>query len=232
MGWICLACSTEYAAHLQWCGRCATVGLVVQQPRRATDRALGGFTVRSAKTVARREMDLQNFPDVAPELAWAPGATILLHAPPGQGKSWLSMRLAADAGGSRIGLAQYEEPDSATFAHRLRVTGLALRSNVDVLSGGGVEDLLLWAQQSENAVLVIDSVSVTSLLPEDLRRLAKLGGLRLLIAVCQSTKDGGFAGSQRWAHEVDMVVSVDSLVWTVQKSRFGPTGVSGGVEVA
>jgi predicted ATP-dependent serine protease len=228
----CLLCATEYQAHVFWCGRCGSQGTVAQQPRRAADHTLGTFAVRSAKAVARAEMDLQTFPDAAPELAWCPGSTLLLHAPPGQGKSWLSMRLAADAGGSRIGLAQYEEPDSATFAHRLRATGLAQRSNVDVLSGGGVEDLLSWCRDNPNAVLVIDSVSVTSLLPEDLRRLSKLGGLRLLIAVAQSTKDGSHRGSQSWAHEVDVVLTVNSLVWTVTKSRFGPTGMTGNVEVA
>lgn len=143
----------------------------------------------------------------------------------------MALHLARETGCQSIGVYAAEEGLSATLGHRLRCTGLA-RPGVDVLMAGGVEDLIAWCVDNPGSCLIIDSVSVTQLLPSDLRALADQGGLTCLIAVSQATKGGDHAGPLALSHEVDVVVSVERLQWSVTKSRYGASGVGGSVAPA
>ena len=70
------------------------------------------------------------------------------------------------------------------------------------------------------SLLIIDSLSVMQL---DLSRLSLWVDKRDLsiIALSHATKDGKPQGSARLLHDVDVVVQVDKLQWTVTKNRYG-----------
>jgi len=199
---------------------------VVPEARRDFGTSLQAFVVRQARDLVRASWSLESFPSY-PGLAWSPGAFVLVWGPPGAGKSTMAFRAAGEADGP-VGLYLAEEDQGPAVGQRLRACGLD-RPDVEVLRGGGVDDLVAWARGRREPVLVIDSVSATFFQPQDLRRLVDVGGLRLLLVTAQATKGGEHAGPRALAHEADVVVKVADGGWTVEKNRYGPSGVSGRV---
>lgn len=67
---------------------------------------------------------------------------------------------------------------------------------------------------------ILDSITVSNLLPRDLLRLSRERSL-MVIAVNQVTKAGLGAGSMELQHDADILIETDNGKWMVSKNRFG-----------
>lgn len=106
------------------------------------------------------------------------------------------------------------------------MAGMNSRRDVQVLVKPGIHDILNAARQGH--AVVIDSLSVSTFQPGDLRGLMD-AGCPLLIGVLHATKAGDYRGSTSFVHECDIVLRVENGAWTSEKNRFGASGVTGGI---
>jgi hypothetical protein len=66
----------------------------------------------------------------------------------------------------------------------------------------------------------IDSLSISSLDIDDLKRLSISYGV-LIIFIIQVNKQGQPLGLMKNIHNADIVIAVDGRKWNVEKSRYG-----------
>jgi predicted ATP-dependent serine protease len=149
-------------------------------------------------------------------LTWSAPTVILVHGPPGAGKSTIGVQLVSQCKG--VLCLSLEEGPGPALARRLALAGCATREDVSIVFSGGAEALLDAAARG-HAVL-LDSVQCATLVPEDLVRIAQAGA-PLVVAVAQETKSGEARGSLEWAHLADIVLRVGAGRWTTEKNRYG-----------
>ena len=85
-----------------------------------------------------------------------------------------------------------------------------------------VAELVALIDHHSPRCVVVDSVQVCSLLPEDALAIAR-GGKQIVIAVCQDTKDGKAAGSAQWLFLADFeqTSSPQLPTWQIRGSTAG-----------
>ena len=223
--WICRVCASRYPTWVAWCSTCQSSYSMVVEPDRPIAHALGGVSIRSAKDVVAGAWSLVRAEPY--DLPLGDPCFLLVYGEPGSGKSTFAYRLAGGlASRGRVGILAAEEAPGPAMAHRLRHARLD-RVGADILRGGGVDDLVDWASSRHGRTLVIDSVTATYLGAPDCRHLLEVAGLSTVIAVAQVLKDGRQAGPMALAHEADAIIHIAGGSWTVEKSRYGPAGVTG-----
>ena len=146
----------------------------------------------------------------------AKGFLAMLHGRPGQGKSTFALQWACDA--ARLGKVLYvssEEYGSYTLKDKLTRCG-GPREGLDFAAS--LDNVALGGYQ----FLFVDSVNHAGLQLEEVRRLKEKHTGLSIVLVMQSTKEGQFKGNQEWAHETDIVVSVDKGRASTEKNRYAP----------
>jgi DNA repair protein RadA/Sms len=175
------------------------------------------------------------------------GSVVLLGGEPGVGKSTLLLQMAGGIGGNgdSVVIASAEE-SAQQVAMRAQRTGVSSDA-VDLVSDDDVDAIVTLAQESQPAVLVVDSIQTVGVaeIPSApggvaqvresaarLIRLAKTTGV-IVVLVGHVTKEGGLAGPKILEHMVDVVLYLEGdpdrglRVLRSNKNRFGATHVSG-----
>lgn len=197
-------------------------------PRRRTAEVDHGIEVVSARDLVKVAWDSVDVDAVCPGVRIQPRALLLIAGPPGAGKSTLALSLANTSSGPVV-LFSAEERLGAAVGERLSRLGIH-RGDFHIVGRATVDELVGLCRKTRASVLVIDSVQATTLLPDDLRTIINNLGLQMLIGTSQMTKDGSLRGSLELLHEADLVINIEDEQWSVTKSRFSPTGVSGRVQ--
>lgn len=224
--WTCYLCLGQTEGERPaWCSACGGVGSFTRPVQRPVADALvaaaAGRPV-SARAVAAAGWAVETC--AVTGLAFGPGAVLLVHGPPGSGKSTLCAAILGQVTPALI--VSLEERPGPALASRLVRAGLADRDDVLVDTSGAIGPMVEMARKGGG--VLIDSVTVSSLLPPDLRRIADAGA-GLVVAVSQETKAGVARGTLGWAHEADIVIAAAAGRWTLEKSRFQGGGASGGI---
>jgi len=162
-----------------------------------------------------------------PDIKVLAGAMAVTYGGPGAGKSTMATKWLDGVKGPVLYVALEEGLGPAVSE---RLSRLAVRrSDFHVLSGGNVDDLVEEVVRVKAQAMCLDSVTVSQLLPSEVRQLQETARLPLLIGTCQVNKAGAAAGVKGWTHEADVVVRVEGGEFTLEKSRYQGTGLQGGV---
>lgn len=157
-------------------------------------------------------------------LPWCAPAVFCIFGPPGAGKTLAALTIAGGMG-EPVTVAAYETLAGPTMAYLLRAAGLQSRRDVTISPSPSVDELVNAA--SRHDVIVLDSLSVTTIQPADVRGLC-LAGSPAVICVLHVRKDGRHAGAMTILHEADLVLELEpGGAWSCVKSRFGPAGDTG-----
>ena len=224
--WRCAGCGTRYPVETRWCWTCLSSDLIVvagQRPRAAaTDR----LNVASARDLAKATWDAvvsRTYPD----MRMAPGALVGLYGPPAAGKSTMLLRLLDGLDGASV-LLSAEERLGPAVGQRLARLGIR-RRDIYVASGGSVDDLMDLVRSHQATALAVDSTSVTTFTPTDLRAMVATPPPRVLVVAIQVTKAQVPSGPNSLLHELDVAVECRDLGWSLTKSRYQPLGIGGPV---
>jgi DNA repair protein RadA/Sms len=232
--WECFQCHSRFSKcwdNCPGCGRRGTIrALAIEQPNNNYLLQVQA-NLPPARTIAelRRErltIDKSIPEKVSKAFGWLPPRwSMVVWGCPGSGKSSLASVLAEELGRQdyKVLYVSAEENQHNVIQRFMRlelkspwVTFSFARDSVQLL-----QDLDNDEGGCDFSLLIIDSLSVMNL---DLGRLSLWVDKRDLsiITLSHATKDGKPQGSSRLLHDVDVVVEVASLEWSVTKNRFGP----------
>lgn len=174
----------------------------------------------SASEMANLSYTIQHLPDPYKKLLGpiATTAKMLLSCPPGQGKTFLALDLAAILSdlGRKVLFVSAEEYAGPTLADKLRKLGIPKR-------GAGItfSESLKDFNESYDFV-VVDSVQKARLTVEEFNRFAKSGAGRNtgMLLIAQVTKEGKSRGSNEWPHDVDVVITIENGHGITTKNRY------------
>lgn len=118
-----------------------------------------------------------------------------------------------------VGLLATEEGLGPATSERLARLVIR-RGDFFILSGGSLDDLAAEVRQKKIKALGVDSVTSSTMLVPDLRRLVASCRLDVLAVTVQVTKELIPAGSNRLLHEADVVLAIEAGGWEIVKSRY------------
>lgn len=193
---------------------------MIVEPVRPSSAMRESLQVATARDLIKRKWSTLES-RAYPEFSVGKGALVALWGQPGSGKSTFATRYV-DQLDAPVLYFSAEEKLGPTLASRLERCGVH-RADFHVVGQGSIDDVCATARGATAVALVLDSVSMTSIRPEDLRRLLEAAGVDVLIYVMHATKAGAAAGSNAYLHEADVVVQFDAMSWTVTKSRYQAT---------
>ncbi|MFZ9887193.1 MAG: hypothetical protein ACO3JL_06800 [Myxococcota bacterium] len=153
-----------------------------------------------------------------PDLRVGVGALVVMWGPPGAGKSYLAAKWLASFSTPTVYLSA-EEGLGMTVGERLQRVGAAGRP-MTVVGYASIDALAEVCAKTRAKVLLVDSITVTTLSPHDVRTLSQNLRLPLTLVVSQVTKEGGLRGSNELLHEADLGIEVKEGRWKVAKSRY------------
>jgi hypothetical protein len=212
----CGACVVE--RDVTMCPRCFASGTLIAKYERVADQLVPEAAGTTAFDLARRSQSVITAP-CYPGLRFGRDSLLVLIGPPGGGKTSMGLRMAEGLQPSVF--AAIETGLGPALAETLR--RLEIRSpNLRIEEPRSVRRLMELATQKVRC-LVVDSINMTTLLPEDLVGIAR-GSEVVLIAICQVRKDGLPAGTNRLLHAADVLVRVENMHWQITKSRFQAGG--------
>lgn len=252
---VCNDCGADYTKWAGQCGACggwntlSEVRLGGSSSRIAGARKSGfagaaGSNVQTLDQIAVQEQP--RIPTGSAEFnrvlggGLVPGSAVLIGGSPGAGKSTLLLQLLCTLAREQACLYVTGEESLQQVAMRARRLGLPT-DKLQVLSETNIESLLVIAESSQPAVMVVDSIQVMhwSELPSApgsvaqvrecaalLTRFAKQTGT-VLILVGHVTKDGSLAGPKVLEHMIDASIMLDSTddsrfrTLRSHKNRFG-----------
>ena len=221
----CFQCGSRYSRRLAFCWSCLGDNTILELPQRPRSQLRGTMARASARDLASSHWTLVE--SAAYPLRVLKGALALVYGPPGAGKSTMAARWLDGVEGPVVFVAA-EEGLGPALSERL--SRLAIRRrDFHVLSGGTVDALVEELQQVKARAVCIDSLSVAQLVPGELRKVQESAKVPLVLGTLQVTKSGQAAGSHAWLHEADVVVHVEKMKWTLEKSRYQDVGAKGEV---
>lgn len=201
-----------------FCGGCWNSGVMVPVGVRAADQYKSSPRAKSAWELASSDQRTTSLKPYGIRIA--PQSLILLHGLPGSGKSTMSLKIAnAHTPSAFVSLEQRHGVALGEQLRRLEIRSKELTVFTPPL---GIDDV--FGACDSNNLLVIDSVTVSTFTPADLRAMAERV---IVVGILQSTKDGSFRGSQTWLHEADVCIECESMRWRVSKSRYEEIGQGG-----
>jgi adenylate kinase family enzyme len=147
------------------------------------------------------------------------GFAMALYGAPGHGKSTFATRLAYDLAvdnGNGIYISA-EEGFSQSLQQKSRSfkTNHLLFSNHKTLNSIKAE-----LQHTQYDVVVLDSIQQMAISPDDLKSLRNENPRTSFIYILQVRKDGEFKGDNRYAHDADIQLRLESYIPHVEKTRF------------
>lgn len=218
---VCLACGGTFPTYTSWCTLCGAYGLIVlrgERQRSGIEDLTETTTARALVARAWKHLTVSAF-----DIALGPGAIVAVTGDPGMGKSSFGVRLVDSMSGPAV-IASYEEQAGPALAARLARCA-AKREDLHIIGRCDLGRLAQFVDDKRAVALVVDSVQVAGVRPRDLRKLLALLSPRLevLVAVAQANKLGEISGTNELAHEADVVVHCDQMMWTLRKSRFETT---------
>jgi predicted ATP-dependent serine protease len=216
-GYICACCGTRLAERAGICPSCFNTSVLVPDFVRQTTLLRPGGRRVSANELAgedQKTFALEPYSQIKVQR----GAFGLVFGPPNCGKTTGGILLASGRRPSVFVSAEMGAgPALAGYLRRLEVRAPDL-TIVEAQSTAEIFD----AAASGIRTLVIDSLSVLTLLPDDLTAMAK-GNNIVVIGLMQVTKDGAARGSNEWIHAADFIIECQSMRWRLTKSRFQET---------
>ena len=144
---------------------------------------------------------------------------MVIHGLPGNGKTSFAVKfsqyfhkhhgkvlyLASEQSGIDLSLQDILKKNKATFS---------IHTNPRQLT----EEHLLAAFKNYD-LIILDSATDLGFYPSEVKKLQEQSG-KALISILQSTKDGGFKGSQEWLHDVDISLKISNYEAVLEKTRF------------
>lgn len=212
----CARCGAAYPERVSFCGHCGgfeTLSLVAQRP---ADSLWSDVGVLSAAELLKRGCTTWASTSY-PGLKTGKNSLIAAYGAPGSGKSTFASRWLDGIQGAVLFLS-IEEGLSDSLIQRLRRLEI-IRDDFYVAAALSVDDVAVAVEKYTPSAIVVDSLSVSTLSVSDLKRLTHFAEVPVLFTL-HVTKEGDPAGPMRIVHEADVVVRVDSLCWTVEKSRY------------
>lgn len=226
MSYSCIHCGSVYEERLSWCWTCMSSDTLVRLPSRPRSHLAGEPRRASARELAAAAWTMVESA-AYPLLRILAGALVIIYGGPGAGKSTMGMKWLNKLEGAVLYVPLEEGLGPATSE---RCSRLAVRrSDFHMLSGGTVDDLAAEVARVKAKALCIDSVTVSQLLPSEVRQLLEATSLQLLIGTCQVNKAGQAAGVKGWTHEADVVLRIEDGQYELEKSRYQPLGLQGGI---
>ena len=215
--WFCWKCQSRYPIYRQWCAVCQDGGTIAIEPVRPQVQMRAQLQVASARELVARKwttVESRSYPD----LAVSRGALVALWGQAGGGKSTFATRYLDGLQGAVV-YGSFEEKLGPTLAGRLERCGVT-RASFHAVGQASMDELVAYCREVRAVALVVDSIPMTAIRPEDLRRLLEASGVDVLVYVLHATKENGAAGANTFLHEADVVVEVTALAWTLRKSRY------------
>lgn len=225
----CIVCgaSAELRAHFcPWCLSSNSFGIKTFRASPAPTQAAFAST---ADLVQRCRTARRALPEGWEGIlgAWDGSPTsVLVHGPPGAGKSTLALCALHRVFSSGVFLAGEEGHGPALVAKLARLE--LISTQVVVVASRTLEAALAAASDVNAECVVVDSVGVVPILEQDLAGVVSQG--RSIWVVCHELKDSqGYRGASWLGHAVDIIVRVrsvdgDIIRCEVEKSRWGPLG--------
>ena len=224
--WRCIECPALYAEHHTMCWGCWNRGCIVPVVHRlhaALDYVHHETTARALAGLSFKKIEQARYPSLM--LGW--GAFVNLNGAPGAQKSTMGLCLADAIRGPAL-LVSAEEGLSPTLSARLLRCGVK-RDDFHIVTRASVDVAVAVATRVNAASCVLDSLQESTWLPRDCRAvLEQVKTLGVLVTVSQVTKDGSAAGSNKYMHEADVVIHVESGAWNLTKSRYQDIAGIGG----
>lgn len=211
----CGLCGAEYDKPLRYCGSCGNFDSLLPQWSRPADRLWNKQKMVPASKLIQTRKISQLGPYSIP---YSSPCLSVITGPPGSMKSTMATRIA-DAFPLPVLYDSLEEGTSDTLRLRLKRLEI-LRDDLWFTSCSTFNQIEEGIDETGAGLYVLDSITVSNLLPRDLLRLAREKQV-VVIAVNQITKDGKGAGSMELQHESDILIELDSGKWRLSKSRFG-----------
>ena len=139
----------------------------------------------------------------------------------------MALRLLGGLKGTKLYLS-VEEGIGASMSEKLSRLKLH-QDDLFIIGSASVDQLVEVARTSKAKALGIDSVSRSLFEARELRHLANVLDIDVLIATSQVNAKGEQLGRRELSHEADVVIKVNELQWEIEKSRFQPIGLKGNV---
>lgn len=230
--WICIVCGVISDRELAFCLDCLTRYSFRLQMRRTNLPAPANERVRaitSAELVKEARTADRELPTGWRELfeTWDGLAmAVLLFGVPGCGKTTLSLSALHRVFRSGIFLSA-EEGVGGIMAARLKRLEL-ISSKVWIVPSQEPQDAIRKAKEVQAEVVVVDSLGICHLTPEDIASVTKAGISLWIIA--HEAKDGrSWIGPASIGHQVDTILHVvavydGNVQVNAEKNRFGKTG--------
>jgi predicted ATP-dependent serine protease len=227
MLWRCLACGAFFETFLRMCTSCCRDGQIAPCSRRQSAKIDSVPAISNARSLARMGWSRLMHPGVYALLVIGVGTLLLVSGFPGAGKSsWACILLDHIVG--PVLLVAAEEGLGPSLAARLARCGVK-RQDFGIIARASVDAVVEYAIANKVVAIVIDSVQEAAWSARDLRHLlAVVPTLDLVIGVQQVNKDGAPAGLMALQHEADVLVSVESMKWSLRKSRYQDIAGIGG----
>jgi hypothetical protein len=145
----------------------------------------------------------------------------MISGRPKQGKSILAIQLADEL--SKHGRTLYiasEEGLGATLKQKVQDFAPGDNSNMEFANWKNFAEIMEgFKEDTGYSFVVIDSINYARLSVQDIEDFKNAFPGTALITIHQATKDGNFRGSQEYAHNCDIVISVEAGIAT-QEGRF------------
>jgi predicted ATP-dependent serine protease len=190
---------------------------VLLEPKRSSAAHRGGLQVQSARELVKREWSILASKTYS-DIVLGPGALVAIYGSPGQGKSTFALRYADGLPGAIVFFSA-EEKLGPTMTEKLSRLSIK-RADFHVVAQGSIDAVAGLCRDVKAQALVIDSISVSTLQPQELRPLLESSGVQALVWTQQATKDGRAAGANAYLHESDVVLLIREKQWHLEKSRY------------
>ena len=222
--YVCVGCRAVLREHGGLCPSCFRSGLIFSRYRRVADEYLPTVPGVTAQELARSLSRVFTV-EACPGLLLGPGAFVVTHGGPGAGKTTQLLKVADSLQPSvAVMLEMGVGPLLASMLRRLEI----VTQHVTFHEPRDLPAIFELAKTPQLRCLLIDSLSVSTLRPDDARSLAGANGI-VVWGTLQETKSGTFRGSNEWAHAADVILSVADMRWTLTKSRYQEIGLQGTV---
>ena len=206
------------------CPCCLRSGLIFSRHHRVANEYLPKVPGVTAHDLARSMARVFGI-DACPGLVLGPGAFVVVHGAPGQGKTTQALRVVDCLQPSiAVMIEMGVGPLLASMLRRLEIVS----KDITFQEPRTLPEIFTLAETPGLRCLLIDSLTVSTLRPDDARSLARANNI-VVWGTLQETKSGTFRGSNEWAHAADVILEVDKMQWTLRKSRYQPEGISGDV---
>lgn len=216
MNFVCLACRTRYLMHFPTCRHCMTDGLITSVSTRERAEVTSKPQQTTAAELIRssyRYIDFIKYNTIKV----TPGSLALIVGRPSAGKSTMGMSWLDSYPGPTV-FYSVEEGLGSTVVSKLQRLAIS-RKDFHIQSACHVDALCDLIKKTKAGACLIDSVTTTTMTPQDLRAILNNTPLKVLMGTVQVTKDGSAAGPNSLLHEADIVIEAIEGCFRLQKSR-------------